>query len=192
MNMMIFPRMFASHREGWDWLMRLHPSAVKMYLVYVVPLSLIPPAMLLYAWSTNRDSLPGNIEMNEALALAVLFYVMELVMVPVMGRVIQRIGEVIGVRADFRETFGLAAVVATPLWLAPLFLFIPSLTVNVLAVAAALFGSGMLIYEGTYRVFQLEEEGRSLLLAGSILAAGLVAWVAMMVIALVSWGWAAA
>ena len=48
MNPMMFPKMLTSHAEGWDWLMRIHPSVARMYLAYVVPMSIIPPAMLFY------------------------------------------------------------------------------------------------------------------------------------------------
>jgi hypothetical protein len=190
MNMMMFPKMFASHGEGWNWVMRVHPSVVKLYLFYVAPMSLIPPAMLFYAWYAYSDVMPGNISSNAALTLVTFFYVVELVVVPVMGNVIQQIGSVAGVRPSYQDAFTMAAIVPTPLWLAPLFLFVPNVWVPVLAVFASLFGAGMLIYEGIYRVFQLQEEGHSLLLAGSIMAAGLVAWVAMLVMAFVSWGWA--
>ena len=48
--------MLTSHAEGWDWLMRIHPSVARMYLaVYVVPMSPIPPAMLFYASRTYTD-----------------------------------------------------------------------------------------------------------------------------------------
>ena len=32
MNPMMFPKMLTSHAEGWDWLMRIHPSVARMYL----------------------------------------------------------------------------------------------------------------------------------------------------------------
>jgi hypothetical protein len=160
-----------------------------MYLFYVVPMSLIPSAMLLYALSTYGGVLSDRISTDKALVLAAGFYILELVVVPVMARVVQRIGEVADARPDYRDAFVFAAVIPTPLWLASLFLFAPSLTVAGLAMALGLFGSGLLIYEGAFRIFQVEDEGHSILLAGSVLAAGLVAWVAMMVLAFVSWSW---
>jgi hypothetical protein len=60
------------------------------------------------------------------------------------------------------------------LWLSSLALFIPSLTAIALVTAGALCVSALLIYEGCYRVFGLDDEGKTRLLAGSVLAAGLV------------------
>lgn len=188
MNLLMFPKMLTSHGQGWDWLMRIHPSVSKMYLAYVVPMSLIPPAMLLYAWRTYRTSPLLEISLNQALVLAAVFLLAELVMVPIMGRVLQRIGEVANVHPDYQDTFALAAVAPTPLWLAPLALFVPSVAFNAIVMVLALAGVATLIYQGVDRVFRLQDEGQSLLVAGTVLAAGLIAWVAMLVLAFVSWG----
>jgi hypothetical protein len=190
MNMMMFPRMLVSHDEGWSWLMRVHPAVIRMYAFYVVPLSLLPAAMLLYAANTYGGRMMlGNISMDEAWLLAALFFLAELLMVPLMAWAIQRIGRIVEAPPDFHDAFVFAAVVPTPLWLSSVALFVPSLIINGLATVIALCLSGLLIYEGTYRVFRLADESKSLLLAGSILAAGLVAWVSLMGLALVSWGW---
>lgn len=191
MNMMMFPKMLVSHDEGWTWLMRVHPAVVRMLVLYVIPLSLLPPAMLLYTADTYGGRMMlGNVSMEEAWVLAALFLAAELLMVPLMAEAIRRIGGIVREMPDYHDAFAFAAVVPTPLWLSSLALFVPSLAFNALATAVALFLSGLLIYEGTYRTFRLEDEGRSLLLAGSILAAGLVAWVSLMGLAFLSWGWA--
>jgi hypothetical protein len=188
MNLMMFPKMLSSHDEGWAWLMQVHPSVVRMYALYVAPLSLIPPAMLLYAVSAYGDRMMGNVSMNDAWVLAAIFYIAELVAVALVAGVIQRLGAVVEARPDYHDAFAFAAIVPTPLWLASLALFIPSLTVIALIMAAALCISAVLIYEGNYQVFRLDDEGKSRLLAGSILAAGLVAWVVLMGLTFVSWG----
>jgi hypothetical protein len=45
----------------------------------------------------------------------------------------------------------------------------------------------MLIFYTVPSILKVEEEGHAILLSGSILAAGLVAWVAMMFLTLISW-----
>ncbi len=47
--------------------------------------------------------------------------------------------------------------------------------------------SGILIFYSVPAIFKIEEEGHSILLAASILAAGMVGWVAMMLLTLVTW-----
>ena len=192
MNPMIFPKMLFSHEEGWNWLMRIHPSVTRLYLFYTVPLSLIPPAMLFYAWHAYQHTLLTEISMNQALLTCIFFILVELAIVPIMGAVIQRIGQIADLDLPYQDAFALATIVPTPLWIAPLFLFFPSMLLNVVVLAVALFGSGMLIYQGVTKVFHVDDEGKSMLLAGSVIAAGLVAWVAMMVLTFVIWGVAVA
>lgn len=190
MNLTIFPRMLVSHDAGWTWLMRVHPRVTRMFFLYVVPFSLLPPAMLLHAADTYGGRMMfGNIAPEEAWWLAVLLLTAELLMVPLMAWAIQRIGQAIAQMPEFHDAFAFAAIAPTPLWLASLALFVPSLTINGLTMAAALLLSAMMIYEGSYRVFRLEDGRQSLLLAGSILAAGLLAWSFLMGLVLFGWNW---
>lgn len=192
MNMLMFPRMLASHDEGWAWLMEIHPRVVKMFALYVVPMSLLPAVMLVYAADVfNGDEmLLHNISNHDARILAVLLFIVQLAMVPLMGAVMQRIGDMVGARPAYHDAFAFAAVVPTPLWLSSLALAVPSAPINALASLAGLFLSVLLIYEGTERVFRVEDPAKWRLLAGSILTAGLVAWAALMGLGFAAWRWA--
>lgn len=188
MNPLMFPKMLVSPHEGWDWLMRVHPSVPRLFVGFVVPMSLIPPAMLLYAWHAYGVGRLPEITPTRAYLVAAVLYVVQLIVVPVMGAVVQRIGAVIDAHPTYQDAFTFAAVVPTPIWLAPLCLFVPSLLLNALAMLLALIGAGMMIFEGVYRVFRVEDDGHAMLVAGSVLAAGLVAWVAMVGLVFVSSG----
>lgn len=190
MNFMMFPRMLASHDEGWAWLTKVHPSVAKMAFFYVLPMSVLAALMLFHGATTYGGTAIGNLSLRSAWALTGAFLIAELVAVPVMGAVIQYIGDLVDARPAYHDAFAFAAVVPTPLWLSSLALFVPSLTFNAAAMAIALFASGLLIFEGSQRVFQQDDEGHSLLLSGAVLAAGLVAWVLMMGMGFVAWGWA--
>lgn len=189
MNLMMFPKMLSSHDEGWTWLTGTRSSVPKTLLLYVTPMSLIPPAMLLYAAANYRTWMPGDVSLPRAWVLAAVFFVAELLAVALVAAVIRRIGSIADLHPTYEEAFAFAAVVPTPLWLTPLALFIPSPWAIALVMPFALFASGLLIYEGSYRVFRSGDPGEALLLSGSVLAAGLVAWIALMLIAFVSWGW---
>jgi hypothetical protein len=188
MNPMIFPKMLSSHEEGWSWLMSIHPSVTRLYLFYAVPLSIIPPAMLFYGWSEYHQLMFSGISANEAMLVCGIFFLVELVMVPLMAVVISRISSIAEVMLPFQDAFALATIAPTPLWLTPLFLFVPSMIFNAVMLALALFATGMLIYQGVPKVCHVEDEGKSILLAGAIIAAGLVGWVAMMILGFVSLG----
>lgn len=190
MKITMFPRMLASRDEGWAWLASVHPSVAKMALFYVLPMSVLAAGMFFYGAIAYGGTAAGSLSFQEAWVLTGLFLAAELVAVPVMALVIQRIGDLVDAQPAYHDAFAFAAVVPTPLWLSSLALLIPSLWAPVAAMALALFASGLLIFEGTQRIYRQTDEGHALLLSGAVLAAGLVAWVVMMGLAFVAWGWA--
>lgn len=189
MSLMSLPKMVFSDSEGWTDLMRIHPSVEKMYVYYVMPMSMIPPAMIYYSGMKYGGLLVLEMTGDQLMIIAGIFLLAELVMVPFMGWLIQRLGEVVEMNPSYQDAFMLAAVAPTPLWLAPVFLFIPSLMLNLFIAAMALLASAALIFHGAHAVFKMEEKGHTLLMAGSIYAAGLVAWVFLMVLTLVVWNY---
>lgn len=180
------------HSQIWDAFTHTHISVLRLFLLYAIPLSVIPPAMLYYASVTYRDQLlpiVPALDQTQLATIAVLFFVAELIMTFVVAFVIQRLGSVIDIKPAFEDCYKLAVVVPTPLWLAPLFFFIPSIIINLWVGSIALMLSGMLIFYNVPAILKVEEKGHAMLLSGSILAAGAVAWAMMLYITFVSWGW---
>jgi hypothetical protein len=176
-----------SHTGPWDTLARSHYSVLKMCLFYAVPLSVVPPTMIYFAGTMyGGNMLPAFTEI-QLQTIGVVFFIVEIAMTFVVAYLIQRMGEVIDIQPAFEDCYKLAVVVPTPLWLAPLFMFIPSFMLNLTVGAAALIISGMLIFYTVPAILKVEEPGHAMLLSGSILAAGLVAWAAMMYLTLLSW-----
>ncbi|MGB7990011.1 MAG: Yip1 family protein [Candidatus Methylophosphatis roskildensis] len=175
-------KMMWSYTDGWLDLVRLHPTVARMFLFYVVPMSLIPAAMIFYAGISNHELLVPRVSSGEALMVAVAFLLAELAMVPLMAMVIQQMGELVDIRPDFHDSFMLAAVAPTPLWLASLALFLPSTPALVLLMALAWIGCAALIYHGTPPLFGLQDHRKSRLLSHFVIGAGVMAWVTLMVV----------
>lgn len=173
--------------EAWDTLMRSHLSTLQMCLFYAVPLSVIPPAMIYYAGTAYGGNMLPALQSVQLQTIGVIFFLVEIAMTFLVAYIIQRLGQVIDMEPAYEDCYKLAIVVPTPLWIAPVFLFIPSFAVNLAAGTAALMLSGILIFYTTPTILKVEEEGHAMLLSGSILAAGLVAWVAIMLLTLVTW-----
>ena len=171
----------------WDTLMRSHLSVLKMFLFYAVPLSVIPPIMIYYAGTTYGANIFPAMEGIQLQTIGIVFFLVELSMTFLVAYFIQRLSEVIDIKPAFEDCYKLAVVVPTPLWIAPVFLFIPSFMLNLTTGAAALILSGILIFYTVPAILKVEEEGHAMLLSGSILAAGLVAWAAMMYLTLLTW-----
>lgn len=175
-------RMLWSYTEGWQDVVRMHPTVARTMLFYVMPMSLIPALMIVYAGMTQHALLVPQVSTGEAVMVAAVFYVAELAMVALMASIIQQMGELIDIRPDYHDAFMLAAIAPTPLWLASLALFIPSAGFIALVFAAAWVGSAALIYHGAPPLFGLENQSKARLMSNFVIAGGVMAWVGMMVV----------
>jgi uncharacterized membrane protein len=189
MNPLVLPKMVFSEKDGWNELMQLHPSMSKTLALFVVPMSFLAAHMLYFAGLTYGAKFLPHLTKQDLQVIAAIFFVAEIIAVLIIALVIQRLGEVVEIRPTYGDAFILAAIAPTPLWLATLFFLIPSVGINLAIGALAMMAAAGLIYNGVRPVFRLDDTGKALLLAGSIFAAGLVAWVALMVLTLVVWGY---
>ena len=139
-------RLFLSPTQGWRDLMEDRPSIHRLYLLHVIPFALIPSLMIYIAGQEHSqrflDLLPGN----KLIIVAVAFFLVQLVIVPAMASIVRQLAEVAEIHPSYREAFTLAAVAPTPLWLAPLFLTIPDILVNIGITSLAMLASAGLIY----------------------------------------------
>lgn len=182
------PRMFVSENEGWEDISRRHPSVRKLFVSLVVPLSLIPPLMYIFA----QLAYPGEIfpiarPAPTALKLILngaAFFVIELAMVSFMATLIRQLADGTQTRRlPYENAYALAAVAPIPLWLAPLALFIPSLGFAALVLLIAWFGSIALIRHGVRPLTGIEDEDQAKRVANMIILSGVVAWLALLVLA---------
>lgn len=174
-----------SHFTLWDAVTQTHVSVLKMCLFYAVPLSIVPPAMLYYAGIVYGEV--PELNAIKLQTIAVMFFLVEVAMTFLVAYIIQRTCGIIDMKPAYDDCYKLAVVVPTPLWLAPLFMFVPSFMLNLTAGAAALIISGMLIFYAVPSILKVEEPGHAVLLSGSILSVGLVAWAAMLYVTMITW-----
>lgn len=185
MNLIQTPKMIFSFHEGWDEVIRIHPSIARLFALVVLPFSLLPPAMIYYAGGNYGEVFAPGVSPAQWHAAAAIFFVAELLTVPVMAWLIHLIvSKTDNVDADYHECFTLAAIAPIPLWLSSLALFVPSLLVNIVIGVVALFCSAGLIYHGVFTLFRMSENLRALQMATVITGAGLFAWLLLMQIVL--------
>jgi len=186
MNTHNLPKMLYSYSEGWQDIIQIHPTVAKLFVTWVMPMSLIPPAMFLYSMMVTPGAvfpeMVPPLTMTEALVATVAFYLAELAMVALMGSIIQQMGDVVDAKPAYSESFILAAVAPTPLWLSAVALFIPSPWANGIVAALAWIASAALIYHGVYPLFKLESTSKSRLMGSFILTAGVIAWGSLLVV----------
>jgi hypothetical protein len=111
-----------------------------------------------------------------------------LAIVPVMGLLVRQLAEVAEIHPSYHDSFTLAAVAPTPLWLVPIFFLIPNMLINLLALTLAILFTVSFIYYGIPAVFRIKDRGHAMLLFGAVLTAGLIAWGFLMVSTLVILG----
>lgn len=186
MNTHNLPKMFYSYREGWADVIQVHPTVTKLLTTFVMPMSLIPPAMLLYSMLVTPGAvfpeLAPPISAGEAIGAAVAFYLAELAMVALMASIIQQMGDVVDCTPDYPDAFLLAAIAPTPLWLSALALFVPSAWFVGIVVAAAWVASAALIYHGVYPLFKLDDPSKARVMGSFVLTTGIIAWFALLVV----------
>lgn len=179
--------LFAAPAHGWSRLVHTKPSIPQLYLLHVIPFSLIPPLMLYLAGGKYGGQFFPLMASSKLLLIAAIFFLVEMAAVPIMGVLIRHLGELGEVHPSYREAFILAAVAPTPLWLAPIFLLVPSALVNLAVITLALMAAAGLIYYGIPVVFRMKEKGHAILVFGAVMIAGTVAMGFLMVSTLVVW-----
>ncbi len=214
MNPIILSKLFLSHAGGWRYLAHSHISTVRMFLFYVLPLSAIPPLMIYYAGTAYHENLLPALALSsgQLQVLSLVFFATELVMVFIVAGAIEGLanaafktlhsrGELLQYPAEmpkppvtekvrkveYRDAFTLAAVAPTPLWIGSLALFVPNFMIVMTIGALALIGSAAIIYYATPAIFRIREKGEAILMGYTLIIPGMVAWAAMMYLALLSW-----
>lgn len=185
MNVMQMPKMIFSFSEGWDDVIRIHPSVVRLFALMVLPLSLLPPAMIYYAGGRYGDVFVPGVTPAQWHAAAGIFFLAELLTVPIMAWLIHLVCRVNNAAADYHACFILAAIAPVPMWLSSLILFVPNLSVGVVVGGLGLLGSVGLIYRGVYALFSMREDIKALQMATVIAGAGLFMWLILMQIVLI-------
>lgn len=185
MNVVQMPKMIWSFSEGWDDLIRVHPSVARLFALLVFPLSLLPPAMMYFAGGRYGDVFVPGVSPEQWHAAAGIFFLAELLTVPLMAWLIHLVCKFNNVVTDYHSCFTLAALAPIPLWLSSLVLFVPNLLVAVVVGGLALLCSVGLIYHGVYALFHLREDVQALQMATVIAGVGLFTWLLLMQIVLI-------
>jgi hypothetical protein len=181
-------KLFFKPTAGWEALIAGQPSMHRLFLLHVIPFALIPSVMIYIAGIKGTlmffDLLPDS----KLLLVALILFLVQLAVVPIMATIVRQLAEIADVHPSYHQAFILAAVAPTPLWMAPIFLVVPSIMVNLAVTSLAMMAAAGFIYYGVPTVFRIKEQGHVYLLFGAILMAGVVAWGFLMVCTLVVWG----
>lgn len=154
----------------------VHPAIVQTFFFIVLPLSFLPPAMLLYAGYFHPTAFHIDVPYARWVDVAIAFLVTELLTVPLIAYVIRDLANMLKIENDYRQAFLVAGIAPIPLWLSSLALLVPNLAVLFLAVGSGLVMSALLLHRGVHVVFRITNEEDAQALSSSAFSVGGLAW----------------
>lgn len=169
---------------GWPEIERIHPRLVKLFAFVVLPLSLLPPAMLVYAGTRYPEAFLPQAAGKDWPLIAGAFFVAEMATFLLMGWLIRQVSQANGLRIDYHDAYLLAALAPIPLWLSSLGLLVPSLGFNAVLSLAALAVSCGIIYHGVEALCHSREEVSAAGIVQAVIGAGLIAWALLLMVAI--------
>lgn len=189
MMMNHFPGMLVSEKTGWEEIDNSHFSARWFFKSLVLPMSLLPPALYVYAERVHPGvifplSMPALSAM-QLLVIAAVFYGMQLLMVNYMAMMIQRMALGRDHDPGYDSAYALAAIAPVPLWLAALALLVPSRTFVVAVVVLAWVASIALIRHGVRPLLHIRDEKTAHYVANMVTLGGISAWIGLLVVSAV-------
>ena len=180
-----------SPRGGWQAIKQADFSVPQAFLGHTVLFALIPPVCgyigtTRTGWSLGLDR-PVRLTTESALQISVLYYGALLVATLSVAWAVHWMARTYGAKASFASGLVLATMTATPLFLVGFAQLMPEMWLNLVLGLPALAWTIALFYSGVPVMLDIPEE-RGFLLASAVLAFGLVALVAMMVVTVLLWG----
>lgn len=188
MSVLTLFQLFFTPAEGWKNLTKKKHALHTIFLLHVVPFSLIPPVMLYVAGTRGELLLLELLPQNKLLLVCIAFFIVEIVSVAIMALLIKQLSDVVEAKPTYIQAYTLAAYAPTPLWMMPIFLLFPSMAVILVVLSFAMMASAGFIYYGIPETLEVKEEGHRFLLFGAILTAGVIASGFLMIVTLVMWG----
>lgn len=178
-------------KQQWRLIRAENKSIVDCYLEYVLILALIPPfagfvGTTYIGWQIGWSA-PVRLTPQSALPIAILYYLAILVAVFLVGKAIHWMATTYGATPTLAQCVKLAAFTATPLLLLGVMQFYPVLWVNFLVGLAAVAYTVYLLYSGVPIMMEISQE-RGFLFSSALITFGLVAFVAMLAITVILWG----
>lgn len=179
------PGMLFSEKTGWDEIDRSHYSAQWFFKSLVLPMSLLPPALYVYAERMHPGvifplSVPALTGV-QLTAVAVVLYGVQLLMVAYMAMLIESMAIARDHDPGHDSAYALAAIAPVPLWLSSLALLVPSQGFVIAVGALAWVASIALIRHGVRPLLHIDDEQKAHYIANMVTLAGAAAWIVLLV-----------
>ncbi|WP_184198219.1 YIP1 family protein [Chitinimonas taiwanensis] len=180
-----YPRLFLSYDTGWPDLRREAPPVLRIFLLLVLPFSLLPAAMIAFVASGNASYYAEHIPASRYSEIAQLFLLTELLSVPVMALAIRSVVMLRGPAVSFRQCFLLAAMAPVPMWVSSLSLLVPNIAFHLVCGFLGLLGASALLLHGIPSLLGVERGIEAEDVSYVVLSLGGLMWALMVGLLLV-------
>jgi hypothetical protein len=165
------------------------PSSAAVFFGFALWLGLCPPLFayigtMTFGWRLGVE--PMFLPAPTVLAIAVAYFLLLLFGFLSTAFVARWMASTYGADNSFRRSLALIALVGAPLTIGSIVHLYPHAFINVLVLVPALIWSMYLLYRGLPIVLKTDP-GRGMLMASSLIAYLLVAWVSLLGITVVLW-----
>lgn len=184
MNLQSLLTLPLSSDSGWPEIVERHPALPRLFLFVVLPLSALPAAMLYWSGTSADGLLRDTFGQRPWAAVAVAFFLAEILTVLAMGWLIRQVSGTYGLTLDRHDARMLAAITPIPMWLSSLGLLLPNLPAAAFVAVAGLGLSCGLMYHGLLAICRTREEMLAAGVVQSVIGAGLIAWACLLAAAL--------
>ncbi len=187
MNVSSLFKMPVSPKATWPELARIDSTVARTFWFLVVPISLLPPAMIYLAGSHYGDVFFEGYSNKPWGLIAPTFFFLELASVTWMGWLIGRVAGAWGEHISNRNAYVVATIAAIPLWISSLGLLVASLAFNVALSALALILSCGLVFQGVRSFCRIADDniGQAIAITQLAFGGGLGAWGFLMLLLIV-------
>lgn len=187
MSLANYSLMLFSEKTGWNEVEHSHHDHRWFFRHVAMPMSLLPPALYAYAEMVHPGaifplSVPALSTM-QLLVTGVVFYITQLLMVPYMAMLIQRVSMARNHDPGYDQAYALATIAPIPLWLGSLAMLVPSLAFNIVIAVLAMASSIALIRNGVRPLLHVTDDKVARYVANVVTMAGVAAWIGLLVTA---------
>ncbi len=191
MSFMHVLKLFTNPRAGWDAIHRYDYSIIGCLFGHTLLFALLPAVAGYYGtsqvgWQIGAGEVV-RITAESAGKIAVLYYLAMVFAVLTVGWTIRWMGQTYGANQPLSQCVAKSTFAVTPMFLVGIAQANPILWLNLVLGLPALAYTTYLLFSGVPVMMEISEE-RGFLFSAAVLAFGLVALVAMMVVTVLLWG----
>ena len=171
-----YMKMLVSSDSGWNELEKIHPKISSMFIFLILPLSLVPPAMIAYSGFSYGGIYFTHANSGMWVASSFIFLFAELFTVPMMAWAIHNIAESRNIETEYHKTFAISAIAAVPMWLSSIALFVHNPLFVICMALLGLLASISLIYHGIRGLLHMHEGVEVAAITHTTISMGIVVW----------------